>query len=47
MLDVQKQRNGPFEGRVQLWFDPRSLQFLGEKHQLARAYIAQRQLQET
>ncbi len=46
ILDVQKQRNGEFEGKVGLWFDPRSLQFLGQPHQAARAYVAQRRLQE-
>lgn len=28
MLSVEKQRNGPWEGRIALWFDPVSLQLL-------------------
>ena len=47
MLDIQKQRNGEFEGRIQLWFDPRSLQFLQNQGAFAKPYIAQRRLQET
>ena len=46
ILDVQKQRNGEFEGKVGLWFDSRSLQFLGQPHQIARPYVGQQRLQE-
>ncbi|MDA8254396.1 MAG: AAA family ATPase [Betaproteobacteria bacterium] len=46
MLDVQKQRNGEFEGRINLWFDPKSMQFLKFPGSFARPYIAQRRLQE-
>jgi twinkle protein len=32
-LTIAKQRNGEFEGRVALWFDERSQQFIGQPHQ--------------
>ena len=46
ILDVQKQRNGAFEGKLRLWFDPNSLQFLQDPGAFARPYVAQRKLQE-
>ena len=42
VLDIQKQRNGEFEGKLGLWFDPRSLQFLEHSHSFARPYVAPR-----
>lgn len=32
LLICTKQRNGEWEGRIQLWFDPESNQFLGARH---------------
>ena len=42
VLDIQKQRNGEFEGKFGLWFDPRSLQFLEHAGSVVRPYIAPR-----
>lgn len=42
VLDIQKQRNGEFEGKFGLWFDPRSLQFLEHASSFVRPYIAPR-----
>ena len=42
VLDIQKQRNGEFEGKFGLWFDPQSLQFLEHANTFARPYIAPR-----
>ncbi len=42
VADVQKQRNGEFEGRISLWFDRNSLQFLEYPNTLPRPYLALR-----
>ncbi len=42
VLDVQKQRNGEFEGKVNLWFDPASMQFLERADHYPRPYLAPR-----
>ncbi len=42
VLDIQKQRNGEFEGKFLLWFDPASLQFLDASGAMARPYLAPR-----
>lgn len=42
ILDIQKQRNGEFEGRIGLWFDPRSMQFLQDSMDRSLAYVAPR-----
>ena len=30
LLIIAKQRHGSYEGKIRLWFHPRSLQFLGQ-----------------
>ena len=40
VLDIQKQRNGEFEGKFLLWFDPASLQLLDSSSAFARPYVA-------
>ena len=42
VLDIQKQRNGEFEGKILLWFDPASMQFLDSSGSFARPYVAPR-----
>ncbi|WP_079415266.1 DnaB-like helicase C-terminal domain-containing protein [Thiomonas intermedia] len=39
ILDVQKQRNGEFEGRILLWFDRGSMQFLQHSAERPLAYV--------
>ena len=38
-LIVSKQRNGEWEGQINLWFDRDSLQYLGQPHHTPRPYI--------
>ena len=39
MLVCDKQRNGEWEGRIALWFDPESQQFLGSARAASQGYV--------
>lgn len=43
LLICDKQRNGEWEGRVKLWFDKDSMQFLGEPEAMRRVYVVMRE----
>ena len=45
LIDIQKQRNGEFEGRISLWFDPDSFQFMQDHFDRPRPYLAPRSLE--
>lgn len=45
ILICDKQRNGDWEGKAALWFDPASLQFLERRSQPPRAYVPFTKLQ--
>ncbi|MDE2254180.1 MAG: AAA family ATPase [Betaproteobacteria bacterium] len=45
VMDVQKQRNGEFEGKINLWFDPASLQLLEYPTHSAKPYVTGRSLE--
>ena len=41
VLNFDKQRNGEWDGKIALWFDPTSFQYRGLQHGFSRQYISQ------
>jgi len=40
LLSCEKQRNGEWEGKIALWFDPQSFQYLSHSNQKPYRYVA-------